>query len=318
MHNGAVIHERTLDWLLEANNPGVRIRTLTGLCGLPVDDTRVVSARKQVTRTLKVACDLSWMKEKGTNGIKYLTALAEAGLQRHNVPIDPVVDRYLGFDASGDQMLFLRTLKPFGAGCGEIMLLRALVMLGYGDDHRVGDCLTRMAEMRLADGGWLCLPRLAKMEHTPKSCMKANMHALLLAGELVKRGMPFPGVNELIGYFLKRRLFYRTDDPQRLVIEEQHPGWRMTDAFFPIEFHRVGLPTLLEALATLGAGQAPELQEAWSMLDAKFDAQGRVTLDGTLTKSYLPKEQIGRPSKWATLYAWLAYKARCATGGMIL
>lgn len=68
-----------------------------------------------------------------------------------------------------------------------------------------------------------------------------------------------PGVRgdgPLIGYFLRRRLFYRTDDPTRLVLDD-HPGRRMTDAFFPIEYFRVGLPVLLDALAVLGAGEAP-------------------------------------------------------------
>jgi len=84
----------------------------------------------------------------------------------------------------------------------------------------------------------------------------------------------------------------------------------MTDAFFPVEVQRVGLPVLLEALATLGAGRALELQEAWQLLDGKTDDQGRVRLDGTLAKSYLSRERVGKPSKWATLYASPAWQAR--------
>jgi hypothetical protein len=117
------------------------------------------------------------------------------------------------------------------------------------------------------------------------------------------------GDGPLIGYFLRRRLFYRTDDPTRLVLND-HPGRRMTDAFFPSEYFRVGLPVLLEALAVLGAGEAPELREAWRLLEEKKDPEGRLLLEGTLplNKSYLPKERVGKPSKWATLYACLAWK----------
>ena len=64
----------------------------------------------------------------------------------------------------------------------------------------------------------------------------------------------------------------------------------------------------MEALAVLGVGSAPELAEGWQMLEGKKDAQGKITLEGTLSKSYLPKESVGKPSKWATLYAWLAWK----------
>jgi hypothetical protein len=161
----------------------------------------------------------------------------------------------------------------------------------------------------LPDGGWLCLHRLNKMDRTPKSCIKAAMHGLLLAGELHKQGRPPGWGAALIDYFLKRRVFHRTSDPARLVLDCR-PGQRMTDVHFPIEVMRVGLPVLLEAFAALGVGRAPELREAWSLLDEKSDEQGRLVLEGTLNKPYLPKERRGKPSKWATLYACLARENR--------
>jgi hypothetical protein len=85
---------------------------------------------------------------------------------------------------------------------------------------------------------------------------------------------------------------------------------RTIDAFFPIEVMRVSLPLLLDALAASGVGQAPELQEAWQLLEAKRDALGRITLEGTIANSYLPKERVGRPGKWVTLYARLAEAVR--------
>ena len=133
------------------------------------------------------------------------------------------------------------------------------------------------------------------------------MHGLLLAGELKKRGIEIPGSGELVNYFLKRRLFYRMDKPDQLVLNL--PGRRMTDAFFPHEYFHIGLPALLESLATLGAGKAIELDEAWELLEGKKDSQGRIPLEGTLpgNKAYLPKERVGKPSKWATLYSCLAW-----------
>jgi hypothetical protein len=284
-----------LDWLLEEDNPGVRVRALTGLCGLPQDHKDVKAARRLVTQTLHAAHDLSWMELKGLTLIYNLTALAESGLSRRDVRIGPVVKTLLA--------------ERFDAGCGDMMLLRALVMLGYADDRRVQERLAQMADVQLPDGGWLCLHRLNKMDRIPKSCIKAAMHGLLLAGELHKRGRTVPWSAELIDYFLRRRLFYRMGDPARLVLDSR-PGRRMTDVHFPIEVMRVGLPVLLEAFAALGVGQARELQEAWRLLDEKSDEQGRLRLEGTLNKSYLPKERRGKPSKWATLYASLALKNR--------
>ncbi len=291
------MNAQTLDWLLEEDNPGVRARTLTGLCGLPNDDPQVIAARDLVSRTLDVARDLSWVDQDGVKIVHNVTALAESGLTRDDVPIDPLVDRWLdgGFDAN----------------CFDYLIIRLFFMLGYGDDGRVRSRLAQMAEAQLPDGGWICLHRLTKMKRVPKSCIKANMHALVLLAEMKERGISSACTDELIQYFLRRRLFYRMGSPTRLVIEHS-PGLRMVDAFFPQEGMRVGLPMLLYALSALGAGRAPELHEAWDMLEAKTDDVGRVKHEGTVGKTSLPKERVGRPGKWVTLYAWLAYKARDA------
>ena len=282
------------NWLLEYENPGVRVRTLTGLCGLAEDDPQVMEARQRVIQTLDTARELSWMDQQGQTLVYHLTALAEAGLTRHDVPIEPVVHRLLSL--------------PFDANCADLMTLRALVMLGYRNDERVIRRLGQMAGARLPDGGWLCLHRLHKMDRVPKSCIKVNMHGLLLAAELKKRSIEVPGSGQLVNYFLRRRLFYRMDQPTQLVLNQ--PGRRMTDVFFPQEYFHVGLPVLLEALAVLGAGNAEELEEAWKLLDEKKDQEGKIPLEGTLPgkKSYLPKERVGKPSKWGTLYAYLAWK----------
>ena len=285
----------TLGWLLEENNPGVRLRALTDILGLPRDHPDVTEARTLVVETLPSAHDLSWLDAKGLAPIYGLTALAECGLTSDDLPIGPAADRVLS--------------QSFDAACGDMMGLRALVMLGYGRDPRVQERLALAAQAQLPDGGWLCLHRLHKMHRVPKSCIKAAMHGLLLAAELRKRGLAMPGDRAIIQYFRMRRLFYRTDDSQRLVLDCR-PGWRMVDLFHPIEVQRVGLATLLEALAALGVGPAPEFESAWALLESKRDPQDRVVLEGTLAKPYLPKERVGRPSKWNTLYAWLAWAAR--------
>lgn len=284
-----------LDWLLEEDAPGVRLRALLDLCGRPLDDPEVSATRRSVLGTLDAACDLSWTHEPGIQRIYRLTALAECGLTRDDLAVGAAVDAVLE--------------QPFDANCGDYMTLRALVMLGYGADERVTQRLSLAAAAQLPDGGWTCLHRLDRMGRTPKSCMKAALHGLLLAAELHRRGLALPGAASLLRYFLGRRLFYRTTDPEQLVLQAR-PGWRTIDAFFPNELMRVGLPTLLAALAALGVSRAPEARQAWDLLAAKEDDCGRVRLEGTLAKSYLPRERVGRPGKWVTLYARLAYQAR--------
>jgi len=290
------IDQTILDWLLEADNPGVRVRALTGLRGLSVDHPVVCEARHKVIQSFDTARDLAWMALNGQILVYNLTALAEMGLSRDDVPTEPVVERLLS--------------QQFDANCADLMALRAMVMLGFGRDDRVVERLEQMEEARLPDGGWLCLHRVQKMDRVPKSCIKVAMHGLLLAAELRQQGIEIAGTDGLITYFLKRRLFYRMDRPDQLVLNQ--PGRRMTDIFFPNEYFHVGLPVLLEALAVLGAGEAVELDEAWSLLEAKMDHKGKIHLEGTLpgNKAYLPKEGVGKPSKWGTLYAYLAWKSR--------
>jgi len=285
-----------VNWLLENDNPGVRVRTLVGLCSYPENHPLVKEARQRVIQQLKSAHDFSWITLKGQILVYNLTALAEMGLTCDDIPTEPIVDWLLS--------------QPFDANCADLMALRAMVMLGYANDNRVIEHLEQMEDARLADGGWLCLHRVRKMDRMPKSCIKVNMHGLLLAGELKKRGVEIAGTEELVHYFLKRGMFYRMDKPDQLVLNL--PGRRMTDVFFPNEYFHVGLPVLLEAMTALGVGKARELNEAWSLLDAKKDQQGKIRLEGTLpgNKAYLPKEQVGKPSKWATLYAYLAWKNR--------
>jgi len=279
----------------------VRVRALTGLCGYSPDHQEVTAARHLVIQTLPAARDLSWVDLKGQVLTYNLTALAESGLTCEDVPVATAADKVLS--------------QPFDANCGELMALRALVMLGYGHDPRIEERLAQLQEVQLPDGGWLCLHRVNKMEKTPKSCIRAAMHGLLFFAELKRAGQHAGGSEPLIDYFLKRRVFYRTDDPTRLVLDD-HPGRRMTDVFFPNEYFRVGLPVLLEAFVVLGVGEAPELREAWQLLDTKVDPQGRVPLEGTLPRktAYLPKERVGKPSKWATLYACLAWKVKAHLG----
>lgn len=65
-----------------------------------------------------------------------------------------------------------------------------------------------------------------------------------------------------------------------------------------------------DAIVVFQRNEVPETAAGWNYLNAAKDDMGRVILSGTLTKSYLPKEKIGKPSAWSTFYALLADKER--------
>jgi hypothetical protein len=116
-----------------------------------------------------------------------------------------------------------------------------------------------------------------------------------------------PITDGLLEYFWKRNIFYRSDIPEMLVLNARE-GWRSIDTFHPFEVMRVGLHNILEAFCALGYGNDSRLDEAWAILESKQTVEGQYKLDQTLAKSYLPKERVGKPSKWVTFYALLAQK----------
>lgn len=287
-------NDAAVQWLLGGDNPAVRYRTLTELLDVPAGDARAVLAKKDAMCWLPQAADTAWMTTDQGLRLRYnLLALAECGLTNLDIDLSAALAR-------------LQT-APFDSACGDALLLRALAALGCIDEPIVQGWLSGFAQSMLPDGGFLCLHRLGSMKYMPKSCIKANMHALLMLAELKRHGFEAFYAGSLLSYFLRRRVFYRSDKPAALVLNCMQ-GKRMTDNFFPAEVMRVGLPQLMYAIAVLGAGRAPELDSAWELLESKRDDCGRYMLEGTMPYSYLPKERVGRSGKWVTLYALLAQK----------
>lgn len=278
-----------LDWLLEDDNPAVRYRVTTELLNQSADST----ASKDWIRD---RLPENWHETNGLWYTYYITALAECGLSCEDIP-----------DCLQKAIDGLHT--AFDCGCGDFMLLRALVKLGVCDDETVKATMEKAAGCALPDGGFLCRHRVEKFKYTPKSCYKANLHALLLAAECRKQNIGCPYTDVLVQYFKNHNVFYRTDNKEVLVLNAR-PGWRTTDTFYPFEVMRVGLQNVVEAFSALGLGDEPWLREAWDILNSYRDDSARVVLNGTLTKSYLPKERVGKPSKWVTFYTLLAEKER--------
>ena len=281
-------------WLLEDNNPAIQYRCRTELLGEKADKQAIIAYVESFLPE-------NWREAKGLWFTYYLNAIVECGLTAEHIAIP--------------QEKALRSLQNevFDFACGDFMRLRALVMLGYGGEPAVAARLAALKPRQLPDGGFLCLHRLDKMKYTPKSCVKSNNLALLLCAECHKRGVALDIVDDLLAYYWAHNLFYKTADLSALILQARE-GWRTVDTFYPFEVMRVGLQNMVEAFSALGYGSDNRLHEAWELLDSRKNDSGQYGLDRTLTKSYLPKERAGKPSKWVTFYALLAQKNREITG----
>ena len=287
-----------IGWLTGGDNPAVAYRTKKELSDIPAGD--IEDDRATAREWLFGKLPDGWHQTKGIWYIYYLTAAAEAGLSAD------ILDRECLLPA------FDILEKPCSYSCSEFMLLRALVMLGCGGGDSCEPSVSRRIEEidagALPDGGFLCRERLDKLDYTPKSCYKANLFALMLAAECKKRGIKTGFTDGILYYFLRRDVFYKSSDRNSLVLDCR-PGWRTVDTFYPFEPMRVGIQNVVESLCALGCGGMDELIPAWEILNSKAgDADGKIILDGTLSKSYLPKQRVGKPDKWVTFYTLLAKK----------
>lgn len=284
------MYRDTIAWLLDTGNPAVRYRTKLELLG---EEEAPGEA-------------FAWIMQKlpdgwhGTNGlwyVYYINALAECGLDRSLMPPE-------WFENAAR-----RLRVGFDFSCEAFMLLQALVTLGFGREPEVQCIFDQLCGARLPDGGFLCEKRRSKLSYLPKSCYKSNYYALRLCACCRKKGIGLDIERELIRYFLDRSLLFKRGEPDKPVLGGRE-GWRGCDVFYPFEPMRIGVQNLLETVSALGYGNAPGTAAGWAYLDRAKDSLGRVILAGTLTKSYLPKEKVGKPSAWATFYALLAEAER--------
>jgi len=282
--------DNIISWLLEENNPAVAYRTKTELLGQPASNT---AAAEWICNFIPD----DWYKTKGLWYRYYVTAFAECGLT-----LEDMKREYI-------EKAFSELENTFDCNCGDFMLLRSLVKLGYANEPVILKIINGLKNNILSDNGFLCLHRLSKLKYTPKSCYKANLHALLFLAETHKIGLVCDIEKSLAEYFFNHNLFYKSIDKNTLVLNCRE-GWCTIDTFYPFEVMRVGIQNVIEALCALGYSNDGRLNEAWNFLDNNKDNDGKTILKGTLSKSYLPKERVGKPSKWITFYSLLAEKER--------
>jgi hypothetical protein len=276
---------QVVNWLLEKENPEVRYRTLIELGG--AEDDEKASALEDVLSSDTLAT----VMERFSLGKKWetyaaLSALAEFGLTRRDVDIDSYVDKLI--EETNFQMM-----------CGEALLLRNLVLLGYKDHPRVAAELPVAMAKQKPDGGYGCMSKTLKINPI-KGCYRQTNTYVLLAAALKLAGCNPPQVPALLGYYLDREVLFTHDDPQSLVVPD------LAGTFYPLDPVKIGLQMILYSLAILGVADDPRCAKAWEALERRRDEDGCYILDKSLSKPLYKIGKPGKPNKWVTLYALLA------------
>jgi hypothetical protein len=256
--------ENVINWLVESNNPAIEFRTKIEILDEKANNSKVID-------WLNIFLPVDWKSTKGLWFMYYYTSIAECGING------------LEFGIKKDEIVNYFKNNSFGYGCGDFMLIRSLIMLGFENVLKNIGILEQLNNKQLSDGGYLCLDRLNKLKYIPKSCVKCNNLALLFLSECKKKNIETTIGNNLLKYYWKHKLFYKSTDLSSLILNARE-GWRTIDTFYPFEVMRVGIQNIVEALCVLGHGNDKKLKEAWEILETKRNEEGKYILNGTLTK----------------------------------
>ncbi len=282
-----------LEWLLEDETPEVKLRTLKEYEKLPEDDESVIACKKLLLQSKvyerglkKLRTDKPWAKYDA------IMAFAEWGLTRDDIGGDIDSEVFALIESTGFKML-----------CGEPLLLRNLVKLGYLQDETVKNETDSMLRLVKEDGGFGCISTNKKINDPKKphkSCARLTVEYLLLAAELHLTGYRPECASALVHYFTKRNIFYRTDDMKTPMVDV------MLGTFYPPDPIKIGAHQILYALRVLGCEPESEaMQAGYKVLNRHRLENGRYVLTASKSVPAFKVGNIGEENKWVTLYAYM-------------
>ncbi|MCR5848063.1 MAG: hypothetical protein K6G75_08090 [Lachnospiraceae bacterium] len=287
--------ERTvLDWLLEETSPEVRLRTLKEYEKLSEDDERIILCKKELLQSKVYERALKKLKkDKPWDKYDAIMAFAEWGLTRDDIGSD-IDDEVFGLiKSTGFKML-----------CGEPLLLRNLVKLGYYSEDIVKNEVDSVLKLIKDDGGFGCISTNKKINDPKKphkSCARLTVEYLLLVAELSLQGYSPECADDLVHYFTKRNIFYRTDDMKTPMVDV------MLSTFYPPDPIKIGAHMIVYALRVLGCDPDSEaMQAGYKVLDEHRLENGRYILTASKSVPAFKTGNVGEENKWVTLYACLA------------
>jgi hypothetical protein len=335
---GIVNRDEILNWLLEQDNPPVRLLTLTRLLHRPETDARVQDARAHlmdysVTQGILAHSDTFWRaggrefwsyKGKHWNTVYLGHFLADGH--------DPRIARGV------EELLRRRGWVGPPFQCMTACLLAAFRRLGYGDHPVVLEETESLAQYLLDHEGLACRAMNPSML---SHCYMALPKLLLCFGE-VPPEQRSPAMREAIAWIvqelvahqvyiyvpgnrkawqaMRARARKQTDLPEgetrktwvareqeRFLAEhglgELEPKASWTRFGFPLNYNSDILEAMV-ALATVGAPMREALEKPLQVIRDRRTSDGVWILQKSLnSQMWVDVEVKGEPSKWITLYA---------------
>ncbi len=287
------------NWLLEDANPEVKLRMLKEYFRYDDSHPEVIDTKEKLVSSGKYKGIMKKLhSDKRWNKFDALLALAEWGLTREDVR-----------EETDNEVFGLIKETNFKILCGEPLLLRDLVKLGYYSEPVVKEEVFTMIQLIKEDGGFGCISTNKKINNPKKphkSCARLTVGYLLLAAELKLQGIEFDFYDSIVHYFTKRNIFYRTDDMQTPMVEV------MTETFYPPDPIKVGVHNIVYALRILGCPPDSEAMRCGvEVLDRYRLEDGTYRISGSKSVPAFKPGEKDKANKWITLYAYMCAEFPC-------
>lgn len=309
-------NDKTLDWLLNTDNPSLKYRIMTELLDIPEHNSEIIELKKRIPDSSQVMQILSkmhpdgyWVQQNQTtklfvgDDVEYgsyatthfcLSYLGELGLTKENHLVAKAAERYLSLQKNdGDWLQHLSCLYGFN--------IRTFIKLGYRNDPRIQKTIDLMLQTNRFDNGYLC-DMHEKKNNKKKSCIRGTTKALLAFSELPEYWNHDRCIS-LINYFLDRDAVYQRNDKSKFVNKDIFAN------SFPSGWY-TNVWEILYSLSKMGYGQDVRLKRAWDLVDGKLDVEGRMKLDWTPTRCIWKIGKKDENNEWLTFYVHLARKYR--------
>ncbi len=319
----------SLEWVLESQTPEVRYLALRDLLELPETDAEYRAARRAAHRDGPIASILGKMDQDGywvapgpgynpkyRSTVWAIILLAQLGAGVEEDERIAQACKYLLEHALSPNGQFTITGAPSGTiDCLQGNLCWALMELGYEDPRLemafdwmarsvtgegIATSEDRQAEIRYYAGK--CGPNFACGANNKLPCAWGAAKVMLALGKLpkerytpvIKRGIQ-KGVDFLLSVDPAEANY-----PTGYANKPSGNWWKFG---FPV-FYVTDLLQIVEALATLGYGNDPRLQNALKIIREKQDENGRWALEFEYTgKTWVEFGKKKQPNKWVTLRA---------------
>jgi hypothetical protein len=324
------MYDKTVEWLLEKDDPSVRYFTLVSLLERAHNDPEAEQARKAIMESGTVPeilatqnADGSWgdperyYTDKYTGASWTLLILAELGADPDDARIRNACEFILGRSQDPESGGFsytssMRTSTGLPSGvvpCLTGNMVYAMIRLGYLDDPRVQKAIGWITRWQRADDAAEEAPAGRTYDRYGMCWGRHSCHMGVAKALKALAAIP-PGrrstdvqnkIDELAEYFLKHHLYKKSHN----LSEISRPGWLRPG--FPL-MYQTDILELLEIFADLKIHD-PRLADAWDIIRSKQTAEGKWTLENS-NNGKMPAdiEKKGAPSKWITLKALKVFR----------